>query len=289
MTKEELIKKIEGFVEESPFNFVAEEDAILPEYAGMRIFEKPLVGFSAADDRIYYDDFKKEGIVSPKYLSPAEWLPEAKTVISVFLPFTERVRESNRTEKDTPYEPGLTQKCSTEWLHARIEGHIFIDVLMEYIGKLLNNEGKKTVCPAVSDRFGMVEQHVSNWSERHAAYASGLGTFGLSRGIITEKGMAGRIGSIITDGEFEPDVRPYENPFEYCLMCGACQRRCPVSAIDITRGCALGKDQDICDSQIHISHLPAHGPNARVRYGCGKCQTKVPCEHRIPKKPDSSI
>lgn len=29
----------------------------------------------------------------------------------------------------------------------------------------------------------------SNWSERHAAYVCGLGTFGLSKGLITDKGM----------------------------------------------------------------------------------------------------
>ena len=44
-----------------------------------------------------------------------------------------------------------------------------------------------------SDRFGFA----STWSERHAAYASGLGTFGLSDGLITPRGQAMRCGSVV--------------------------------------------------------------------------------------------
>jgi epoxyqueuosine reductase QueG len=34
----------------------------------------------------------------------------------------------------------------------------------------------------------------SNWSERHAAYTAGLGTFGLCDGLITPLGKAMRVG-----------------------------------------------------------------------------------------------
>ena len=129
----------------------------------------------------------------------------------------------------------------------------------------------------------------SNWSERHVAYAAGLGTFGLSRGLITEKGMAGRFGSVVTNAVFPRTERKYSDPFAYCTMCGACQRRCPVGAIDKSRGFALGKDQLICGPYVKGNSLPPHGPNGIVRYGCGKCQVRVPCEHAIPtgsKRPE---
>lgn len=130
----------------------------------------------------------------------------------------------------------------------------------------------------------MITPYISTWSERHAAYAAGLGTFGLSKGLITKKGMAGRFGSVITNAEFSPSIRSYSSPFEYCIMCGACMEKCPVGAIDKARGYALGKDQLICGPYVGSSKLPPHGPHQRIRYGCGKCQSGVPCESSLPKK-----
>ena len=98
------------------------------------------------------------------------------------------------------------------------------------------------------------------------------------------KGMAGRFGSVIISEYLEPTKRTYSDPFEYCLMCGACQRRCPAGAIDKERGCAMGKDQAVCAPFVRGSTLPLHGPHGIVRYGCGKCQVSVPCEFEKPSK-----
>ena len=133
MENKELIDKIVNFVANSKDNFVAEEDAIYPDLAGMKIYEEPLVGFAHADDELFFTEFKKEGIIHPEYLTPLEWLPSAKTVISFFLPFTNEIKKSNRNKTDVPYEPDIPQRCSTEWLHARIEGQIFLDKITDYI------------------------------------------------------------------------------------------------------------------------------------------------------------
>ena len=284
MEKKEFIDKIVQFVENSKDNFVSDEDAINPNLRGMKIYEAPIIGFANADDDLFITDFKKEGIVHPEYLSPLEWLPESKTVISFFLPFTKEVKKSNRNKFDEPYESGIPQRCSSEWLHARVEGQILIDKITDYIQSLLEDEGFETICPTTSGKLRMITPYISTWSERHAAYAAGLGTFGLSKGLITEKGMAGRFGSVITSAEFNADIRPYSSPFEYCTMCGACMIKCPADAIDKSKGCALGKDQLICRPYVSGSFLPAHGPNKRIRYGCGKCQVGVPCESGIPLK-----
>lgn len=280
--KEEFIKKIVNFVEKSEDNFVSDEDAIYPNLAGMKIYEVPLVGFARADDELFITEFKKKGIIHPEYMTPLEWLPGSKTVISLFLPFTKEIKNSNRNKIDEPYESGIPQRCSAEWLHARIEGQIFLNKITDYIQSILENEGFETICPTTSGKLHMITPYISTWSERHAAYTAGLGTFGLSKGLITQKGMAGRFGSVITNAEFEADIRPYSEPFEYCTMCGACMMKCPVSAIDQARGCALGKDQLICGPYVSGSKLPPHGSNQRVRYGCGKCQSGVPCESGIP-------
>ena len=284
MTKEMLIQKINQFVLESQGNLVSAQDAIIPDLIGMRMFDTPLVGFASTDDELFIKEFRQVGVIHPDYPSPEQWLPGAKTVVSFFLPFTETVRKSNLHKTDEPYEPGLPQRCSAQWLHARIEGQLFVNQVTDYIQMLLESKGFETVCPTTSGKHQLLEPFISNWSERHAAFAAGLGTFGLSKGLITEKGMAGRFGSVITNAAFSPTLRPYTDPFEYCIMCGACAQRCTLGAIDISKGCALGKDQVICGSCIDGSHLPPHGANQRVRYGCGKCQVGVPCESRIPQK-----
>lgn len=284
MTNEELVIKITEYVINSPDNYVSEEDAIYPGLAGLKIYESPLVGFASAEDDLFHNEFKMEGVIHPEYMTPEEWLPGAKTVISFFLPFSKAVKESNRHKTDTPYDSGLPQRCSTQWLHARIEGQLFLNKTTDYIQSLLEKKGFETVCPTTSGKLRNITPFITTWSERHAAYAAGLGTFGLSKGLITAKGMAGRFGSVITNAEFPPTVRAYCDPFEYCTMCGACMARCPAGAIDKARGCALGKDQLICGPYVMGSYLPAQGTNQRVRYGCGKCQSGVPCESGIPVK-----
>jgi len=117
--------------------------------------------------------------------------------------------------------------------------------------------------------------YTSTWSERHAAFVCGLGTFGLSRGLITIRGMAGRFGSIISELYLPADERQYEEVSEFCSMCGQCVKRCPVGAISIEEG----KNHSICSAFLDRT-TTRYSP----RYGCGKCQTGVPCESRIPPK-----
>ena len=284
MDAKEIERSIIAYVMTAEKNRVPAEDAIHERIAGMRIYDEPIVGFASASDALFTEEYKKESVISEEHKAPCEWLPGAKTVISIFLPFSEAVKISNREKTDVPYEEDIPQRCSAEWLHARIEGQALINELTAYVEELLSKNGYRAVCPAASEGFKQLGPYKSNWSERHAAYAAGLGTFGLSRGLITKKGIAGRFGSVITDAEFPPTVREYDSPFEYCIMCGACMRRCPAGAIDIKKGCASGKDQTVCGPYVMGSFLPPHGEKGIVRYGCGKCQTGVPCESGIPRR-----
>ena len=83
--------------------------------------------------------------------------------------------------------------------------------------------------------------------------------------------------SIIVTASLEADERPYTDVYEYCTRCGACARRCPVQAIRME----TGKDHETCGQHLKRSEI-IHYP----RYGCGLCQTNVPCERRIPRKSD---
>jgi len=279
MDRTDIMKAVLRLYEESPDNRVSEADAICPEVAGLKMYDSPLVGVASAQDSLF-EEYKKPEVIGPWFMGPHEWLPGAQTVISLFFPFTEEVRASNRTQKEEP---------SAAWLHGRIEGQTF---LLRYIDRLREwfaSQGVAACTPMTDSRFqavhngnkfheyGCVTEKTfgSNWSERHAAYAAGLGTFGLSKGLITERGMAGRFASIIIDLTLEPDARPYTGVYDYCTQCGACARRCPAHAIDPEQG----KDHIACRQWL-LRMSEIHAP----RYGCGLCQTGVPCEKCIPKR-----
>lgn len=238
----------------------------------LTIYEAPLIGFAASDDDIF-DTFMEEGVIGEGFMKPEEWLPEARTVISMFLPFTGDVRSSNINCGEDPSE---------EWLYARIEGQDFIVRFTEAVKKSLEDMGIRCCIPSNDSRFAARNTMkdgklhvVSTWSERHAAYACGLGTFGITRGIITEKGTAGRFCSIIIDGQAQPTERKYSGVYDYCIRCGACISRCPVNAVSLEEG----KNNTICSSWLDKTR-----EKFAPRYGCGKCQLGVPCESGIPLK-----
>ncbi|MDR0388654.1 MAG: 4Fe-4S binding protein [Spirochaetaceae bacterium] len=277
MTAALLAQAIASYVNRAGGNVITQEQALSPDLAGLRLFDRPLIGFAGAGDS-YFQELKKPGVVGPHLLLPGEWLPQAKTVISIFFPLTEAVRSANRRDMKRPSEA---------WLHGRIEGQSLILDTCKYIEEILQSEGYEALTPALDSRFlgwnpkvsdkildkSNQAYYSSNWSERHAAYASGLGTFGLSRGIITRAGMAGRFGSVITQAYFEPSVRPYTGVYDYCIHCGACAVNCPVKAISLEEG----KRHPPCSEFLDGTKL-----KNTPHYGCGKCQVKVPCESGIP-------
>ena len=278
MTKNQLLELIQQLFSTCPGNTIAPEDALLPELSGARIFESPLVCVAAADDPLYIK-LKDESVVGPWHMNPEEWLPGAKAVVSLFFPFTEIIKADQRKIPD---------RTSPAWLHGRIEGQSYLVSFTAALCDMLRRQGISCCAPCTDPRFQYVMSGEtafpgypdkgeavfgSNWSERHTAYISGLGTFGLSRGIITEKGMAGRLTSVIVDLPLEPTVRPYTCLYDYCIFCGVCALRCPVDAISEEDG----KDHVPCGRRL------AHSKKVYApRYGCGSCQTSVPCESRNP-------
>jgi len=243
----------------NPLNVVQELDAL-------RIYDQPLVGVTKVDDPLF-ESLKKTDIVGPNHLSPREWLATGKVVISYFLPFTKRIRESNRTM-------GLPVR---EWLYGRIEGEQFNVALRKFMIRWFLDAGHDAMAPALDGRFKVINR-ISNWSERHVAYIAGLGTFSLSCSFITKQGSAGRLGSLVVNVELETTPRYYKSKDENCSQCGSCILRCPPLAIT-----EVGKDHAVCSD--YLDRVLAR---YRPRYGCGKCQTGVPCEGQIPKTKDKA-
>jgi len=272
MDKQNLIKMASNFVESSEYNVISKQIAISDSAVGMKIFEAPIFAFGLADDE-YFKILKKPSVIGEHFLLPKEWLPKSKTVISFFLPFTKAVKDANKVDMSWP---------SPEWLHGRIEGQAFLNKLCQYLNTALINDGYDSIVPSLDERFwanltscdNEKASFTSNWSERHVAFVCGLGTFGLSKGLITSKGIAGRFGSIITELSVLADKRQYENIYEYCTMCGSCVKNCPANAISLDKG----KNHITC-SEFLAKTLQKHKP----RFGCGKCQVGVPCESNIPR------
>jgi epoxyqueuosine reductase len=254
-------------------------------------FESPLVGFAGGADPLW-ESYKE-------YVGPFHWTPleifdrtfpesgvaaQNLTVISWVLPQTAATKADNRKETSYPAE---------RWARARIFGEEVNVKLRKHVTKVLQQEGYEAVAPQLSSQWSRKDSpryvYASTWSERHAAYAAGLGTFGLCDGLITPAGKAVRMGSVIANIQIQPTPRPYTDHHAYCLfytqgLCGKCIPRCPVGALSEN-----GHDKRRCRS--HIRPVTADYVKANFGfdgYGCGLCQTGVPCESKIPTKMDVS-
>lgn len=272
MDRQLFMENVSRIISSSEFNTIPKEKALSDELISVKIFDEPIIGISNADNAAF-QKLQSEDVIGKHFMLPADWLPEARTVISFFFPFTEIIRSSNRENMRYP---------SKGWLHGRIEGQYFLNDFSACMVNFLTGNGYTSVAPSIDKRFftnsdndnhGIKTLYTSNWSERHVAYVCGLGTFGLSKGLITEKGVAGRFASVVTQLDLMPDDTSYKRYDENCIMCGKCIKNCPANAISMTHG----KSHKMCSAFIN-EVLAENAP----WYGCGKCQTGVPCEYKNP-------
>jgi len=294
-TKRSFEANPELFIEGAIKKFVRESSTNrLLSFGGEPIFEEPLIGFADGDDSLF-DDYKK--VVHELHFSPREIMnkhlmetmkqetPQLRSVsvISFVLPTNGETVRTNAREKEGP---------SLRWNHTRWKGQDFINELSNYLVLLLQTMGADAVAPDLSPFFKILslpDGFASNWSQRHIAFAAGLGTFSLNEGFITSKGLAMRCGSVVTGLKLKPSIRPYKNHLANCLFyagekCGQCISRCPGGAISEN-----GHDKLKCLEVLYVKQKPwlqgDHGPGYMGKYaGCGLCQSGVPCSSRIPEK-----
>ncbi len=268
------------FSENSPTNYLApaavtDEDLKDELYVGMRFFMPPIIAVGSASDPIY-ETLRRPEVVGAHHMMPGDWLPGAKSVLSLFLPFTERVISSNTVD---PIQP------SWEWLFTRVDGQQHLLATAALVRDALVEDGYQAVVPQMDDRYFMrvspaqtelpLPTFSSNWSERHVGFITGLGTFGRSTNLISKLGACGRLVSIVTDWETEPDEKDYRGVYDYCSECGACYQACPAGAYSDD-----GKDIRACSGFLH-DNCAQYAP----RYGCGKCQSGIPCQTRSLRNP----
>jgi epoxyqueuosine reductase QueG len=140
----------------------------------------------------------------------------------------------------------------------------------------------------------------SVWSERHMAFAAGLGTFSLHEGFISEIGCNIRIASVITDAPLDITPRNNDDPYANCLFyakgkCKKCAERCPGDAITdaghdkwkcYLYGQVVAQEMKNRLNDLLKPHLRNINGEKKWSYpvGCGFCQFDVPCMNKNPVK-----
>ncbi len=255
---------------------------------GEKAWDKPQVAIARGDDPLFehikdligpfhWTPEEAYALAFPEHPAPARDL----RVISYLLPQTQATRAEQRLEQKMPAE---------RWARSRFHGEEFNCELRLHLAEALSSAGYPSVAPErlpgfayqQSERFGLA----SNWSERHAAFIAGQGTFSLSDAMITRWGKAVRFGSVVSPINLPVTERAYGDNFQaWCLWyakgtCGACAKRCPADAISTSDG----HDKQACFSYIRETTAPY----ATKTYGtgatpCGLCQVKIPCESQVPE------
>lgn len=207
--------------------------------------------------------------VSPRHLSPLEILPDAKGIVCFFVPFDVKVSESNIGGR----------YASAEWARAYILTNELIAEISDGIERFLNARGFRAGKIPATHNFD-AETLLSDWSHRHVAAAAGLGTFGINNMLITDRGCCGRLGSVVTNCEFE--YGDEGAMAERCLFkrdgsCGACLKKCFTGAYADN-----GYDRHRCYA-VCLENAAHH---ADIGYAdvCGKCLVGLPCSAKDPSK-----
>jgi epoxyqueuosine reductase len=275
----------------------------LPEaYGGGRIFDAPVIGVARGDDPIF-EKFKQ--VVGPEHMTPLEmWLAAGPAdddnradrlrLVSIIFPYVHRIRRASQTAREFPAEI---------YCIGRNFANAFMIAVLQQTVAYFQQKGFGALAAMLSPAFEIIVKQdpiriYSKWSERHIAFAAGLGTFSLHEGLITDVGCNIRVASVITDAPLEATTRRSDAPYANCLFyagkkCKKCAERCPADAIT-----EKGHDKLKCylygrriETEMNDRLGPILKPHRRVidgreqtsyPVGCAFCQFDVPCMDRNP-------
>lgn len=268
-------------IESSAHRFLASaRDAMFFTGEGGRVFTAVSVGVQRASHEIFARLSRIiEGHLAPMDFFEAEHGEHAAhenlSVVSFAFHINPEIVKDNSGEETFP---------SVTWFEARQKFDFICTQFIEHMSGVFT--GGKITVPSRSTRYRAdlsKEVPLSNWSERHVAFACGLGSFGLHGALITHKGCTHRLISMIVDQSMEVYADPPDDPYFNCLhfrdgSCGACITRCPVRAIvpgrHIIERC-YGHEWMTCrlkSKEIYGSEVAA----------CGLCMCGVPCDTAEP-------
>jgi hypothetical protein len=285
-----LENAIKEYVRMSPLNH-------LTAFDNSPIVDEPVVAFADGDDAIFHE---LKTVIGEFHMTPRELLEKYVTGKNWRFGATSRVDKIGVVSWALPiaHETRLAERSapfggSRRYNHARWIGIRLYENVEKYVASLLEVLGCHAVAPTQSRLFEIKEMpgdwRAANWSERHVAYASGLGTFGLNGLIITSRGCAVYLGSVVFDRALTPTPRHASRvghcPFYDDGSCGLCIERCTGSAISeegrSNIACLKNLREDQAGKMISLGlDKGLIGPAP----ACGRCSTGLPCESRIPPR-----
>jgi len=229
------------------------------------MWRQPIVAFADAGDTLF---LQLRQAVSPSHLMPEDLLAGAKTVICFFIPFTEGLVRDNMAGDDATHE----------WALCYVQTNHLIKIVCNELAALLGAGGYRAGVVPATRNFDE-ERLMSDWSQRHAAWIAGLGSFGENNMLITDEGCCGRFGSLATDWQF-PQGGLAVQRHERCLSrrgknCGVCRKKCPVGAYP-------GGSFDRHACYARCMHNAALHSDVGLADVCGKCICGLPCSMQSP-------
>ncbi len=187
---------------------------------------------------------------------PRDFLPNARSVISIAQPILDGVLDAPARLNERPSEmiPDHVKSAYMDLVYG-IVGHSLHDRMLEFIGQAVGQHLMGEGCQAMIFPTTGVHPRLEGWSEkeiwqgrdgrcgspfkytygpfshRHAATRAGLGEFGYNNVLLTPQfGPRQRINSILTDAELTPDPLLTE---PLCLRdkCKLCLKVCYMDAL----------------------------------------------------------
>jgi len=212
-------------------------------------------------------------LVSEDHFLPRDLLPDAKSLIIIFIPFSDEVIKSN-IEGET---------ASELWARAYILTNELLSAINDEIEGFLLTKNITVYKIKPTHNFFNMETLMSRWSHRHLAWLAGLGTFGLNNMLITERGCCGRFGSLITNSDL--CIHEISNSLpakERCLnkingSCGICLDHCKFGAL------SKGKFDRFTCYKMCLKNADVH-KSLGLADVCGKCLVGLPCSSKDPSK-----
>ncbi|NIV28746.1 MAG: epoxyqueuosine reductase, partial [Anaerolineae bacterium] len=119
-------------------------------------YREPLIGLARADDARFRELRAK---VSPVHLMPEDLVPNARTIVSFFLPFAHWVVEANARERET---------VAREWAVAYVETNALIGRISAELEELLAERGIKAGTVPATHNFDEETLH-AGWSHKSVA------------------------------------------------------------------------------------------------------------------------
>jgi epoxyqueuosine reductase QueG len=246
-------------------SLVNNEVEVFSSKLGIKYRLPPVLGVASANDPLW---FRIRGI-HPWIHHPRELLKDVESIIVFAVPLSLEAVESN----SKGMEPSI------QWLKEYFLTNKLINHLSQAVADALGRVGFNSIGLKATHDYDR-ETLTSHWSHRHAGYVAGLGTFGINNLLITPKGAAVRLGTVLTSLRLNPDARP---EVEYCTVkrggrCGECVLKCPVNAL---KNWSTGKFK--CRDWIEVNDGKYRDAVGGVCDACGKCSCGVPCSIKIPE------